>query len=34
MIPLANVAVGLEVGGALLMVIAEMFDQRLRGRQS
>jgi multicomponent Na+:H+ antiporter subunit B len=32
-IPLANIAVGLEVAGALLMVIAELFDLRLRGRQ-
>jgi multicomponent Na+:H+ antiporter subunit B len=32
-IPLANIAVGLEVGSALLMVIAELFDQRLRGRR-
>ena len=31
-IPLANIAVGLEVGGALLMVVSELFDQRLRGQ--
>jgi multicomponent Na+:H+ antiporter subunit B len=29
-IPLDNVAVGLEVAGALLMVTSELFDQRLR----
>ncbi len=29
MIPLANVAVGLEVAGATLMVISELLDQRL-----
>ena len=28
-IPLANIAVGLEVAGALLMVAAELLDQRL-----
>ncbi len=28
-IPLANVAVGLEVAGALLMVLSELLDQRL-----
>jgi multicomponent Na+:H+ antiporter subunit B len=33
MIPLANVAVGLEVAGATLMVLSELVDQRiLRGR--
>ncbi|HSC05075.1 MAG TPA: hydrogen gas-evolving membrane-bound hydrogenase subunit E [Solirubrobacteraceae bacterium] len=31
-IPLANIAVGLEVGGALMMVISEFFDQRLHGQ--
>jgi multicomponent Na+:H+ antiporter subunit B len=29
MIPLANIAVGLEVAGATLMVLAELLDQRL-----
>jgi multicomponent Na+:H+ antiporter subunit B len=29
MIPLANIAVGLEVAGALLMVLAELLDERL-----
>ena len=29
MIPLANVAVGMEVAAALLMVVAELLDQRL-----
>jgi multicomponent Na+:H+ antiporter subunit B len=29
MIPLANVAVGIEVAGALLMVLAELLDERL-----
>jgi multicomponent Na+:H+ antiporter subunit B len=29
MIPLANIAVGLEVAGATLMVLYELFDQRL-----
>jgi multicomponent Na+:H+ antiporter subunit B len=29
MIPLANIAVGIEVAGALLMVLAELLDQRL-----
>jgi multicomponent Na+:H+ antiporter subunit B len=29
MIPLANIAVGIEVAGALLMVVAEMLDERL-----
>jgi multicomponent Na+:H+ antiporter subunit B len=28
-IPLANISVGIEVAGALLMVIAELLDQRL-----
>ena len=28
-IPLANITVGLEVAGALLMVAAELLDQRL-----
>ena len=28
-IPLANIAVGLEVAGALLTVVAELLDQRL-----
>jgi multicomponent Na+:H+ antiporter subunit B len=28
-IPLANIAVGVEVAGALLMVVAELLDQRL-----
>jgi multicomponent Na+:H+ antiporter subunit B len=29
-LPLDNIAVGLEVAGALLIVISELFDQRLR----
>ena len=29
MIPLANIAVGVEVAGALLMVLSELLDQRL-----
>jgi multicomponent Na+:H+ antiporter subunit B len=29
MIPLANIAVGIEVAGALLMVVAELLDERL-----
>lgn len=33
-VPLDNIAVGLEVAGALLMVASEFFDQRLRGTKS
>lgn len=32
-IPLANIAVGVEVAGALLMVLAELLDQRLLSRR-
>jgi multicomponent Na+:H+ antiporter subunit B len=31
MIPLANISVGIEVAGALLMVLSEFLDQRLMG---
>ncbi|MFL5822857.1 MAG: hydrogen gas-evolving membrane-bound hydrogenase subunit E [Solirubrobacteraceae bacterium] len=31
MIPLANISVGLEVAGAVLMVLSELLDQRLMG---
>lgn len=34
MIPLANVAVGIEVAGALLMVLSELLDQRMLHRAS
>jgi multicomponent Na+:H+ antiporter subunit B len=33
MIPLANIAVGLEVAGAMLMVLSELLDQRLLHRR-
>jgi multicomponent Na+:H+ antiporter subunit B len=33
MIPLANISVGIEVAGALLMVLSELLDQRLLGSQ-
>jgi multicomponent Na+:H+ antiporter subunit B len=34
MIPLANIAVGVEVAGALLMVLAELMDQRLLSNET
>jgi multicomponent Na+:H+ antiporter subunit B len=33
MIPLANISVGIEVAGALLMVLSELLDQRLMGER-
>lgn len=33
MIPLANVSVGMEVAGAILMVLSELLDQRLTGER-
>jgi len=33
-IPLANIAVGLEVAGGLLVVISELFDQRFARERS
>lgn len=33
MIPLANISVGIEVAGAVLMVLSELLDQRLMGER-